>query len=75
MMPSQKSGMLTPSTTIPSVSDRTRRLPTAARAPSGTPIAIASSIESTVSSRVTGSRCDSSSESGAWLIRSLPRSP
>ena len=75
MMPSQKSGTLMPKTTKPSVSVRVHRPPVAARMPSGTPTATASSMESAVSSKVTGRRCSRSSESGAWLTMSCPRSP
>ena len=75
MMPSQKSGTLMPNTTKPSVSRLVQRPPVAARMPSGTPTRTASSIDSAVSSKVTGRRCASSSESGAWLTISLPRSP
>ena len=75
MMPSQKSGTLMPKTTKLSVSVRVHRPPVAARMPSGTPTATASSMESAVSSKVTGKRWSRSSESGAWVTISCPRSP
>ena len=74
-MPSQKSGTLMPKITKPSVSRPIHLPPIAALTPSGTPMMTASNMERPVSSKVTGRRCASSSESGAWLTISLPRSP
>ena len=59
-----------PAITNPSVARRTQPGPVAARTPSGTPTAIASVMESTVSSSVTGSRCARSVATGVWLMKS-----
>ena len=74
MMPSQKSGMLMLATTNAVLARPVRLLRVAATTPAGIPMASARPMARNVSSRVTGSRSDSSSVSGTLLMKSWPRS-